>query len=88
MTRTLASEGIEAVSLHPGVCRTKLLEAGFPGSAGDPPERCSRNEVRLATEEKVVSGGYYDRDRIARPSRLGRDPETFRQWLRLLQSLA
>jgi NAD(P)-dependent dehydrogenase (short-subunit alcohol dehydrogenase family) len=86
MTRGFADRGVEAVSLHPGVCATKLLAAGFPGSMGAPPLFGGENEVRLATREVVESGAYYDQSALARPSRLARDPELPRRWCGLLQS--
>ncbi len=86
MTRGFAERGVEAVSLHPGVCATKLLAAGFPGSLGAPPLLGGENEVRLATQETVENGAYYDQAVPARPSRLARDPEIGRRWCQLLQS--
>ena len=86
MTRGFADRGVEAVSLHPGVCATKLLAAGFPGSQGASPLLGGENEARLATVEAVESGGYYDQAVPARPSRLARDPELPHRWCRLLQS--
>ncbi len=87
MTRALAEREFEAVSLHPGVCTTKLLAAGFPpGSQGASHEHCGGNEARLATADRVEPGAYYDQSAIGRSSRLSRDPELVRRWCRMLQS--
>jgi NAD(P)-dependent dehydrogenase (short-subunit alcohol dehydrogenase family) len=87
LAKGLAERGLDAVSLHPGVCRTKLLEAGFPpGSQGIDPEHCGRNEARLATAETVEPGAYYDQSALRRPSRLSQDSELVRRWCRMLQS--
>lgn len=87
LARGLAERGFEAVSLHPGVCATKLLAAGFPpGSQGAPPEHCGRNEVRMATADRVEPGAYYDQGVLRHSSRLSRDPELLRRWCRMLQS--
>lgn len=88
LNRGLAGSGLETVSLHPGVCRTKLLEAGFPpGTQGAPPERCGENEVAMATATRLEPGAYYDQRARARPSRLARDPDLVRRWCRMLHSL-
>ncbi|MEN6342732.1 MAG: SDR family NAD(P)-dependent oxidoreductase [Methanospirillum sp.] len=87
LARAFADHGFEAVSLHPGVCATKLLVAGFPpGTQGAPPEDCGRNEVRLATAETVEPGAYYDQSAPRRSSHLSRDPELLRRWCWMLQS--
>ncbi|HIH04440.1 MAG TPA: SDR family NAD(P)-dependent oxidoreductase [Methanoregulaceae archaeon] len=86
LARGLADRGFEAVSLHPGVCATKLLAAGFPGSRGAPPEHCGRNEARLATIDRVEPGTYYDQTAAGQPSRLARDPELVRRWCGMLHS--
>jgi NAD(P)-dependent dehydrogenase (short-subunit alcohol dehydrogenase family) len=87
MTRTFAERGFEAVSLHPGVCDTKLLAAGFPpGNQGAAHEHCGMSEALLATAEIVEPGASYDQGVLARPSRLSRDPELVRRWCRMLQS--
>jgi NAD(P)-dependent dehydrogenase (short-subunit alcohol dehydrogenase family) len=87
LARGLAERGFEAVSLHPGVCRTKLLEAGFPpGNQGAPPEHCGRNEAGLATSGRVEPGAFYDQGTLRRSSRLSQEPELLRRWCRMLQS--
>lgn len=86
MTRGFAARGLGAVSLHPGVCATKLLEAGFPGNRGKPPEHCGINEVRLATADRVIPGAYYDQAAPGRSSRLSRDDDAVRRWCGMLQS--
>lgn len=86
MTRAFAARGFEAVSLHPGVCATKLLAAGFPDSSGEPPELGGKNEVRLATADTVEPGAYYDQSAPGRSSRLSRDADLVRRWCRTLQS--
>jgi NAD(P)-dependent dehydrogenase (short-subunit alcohol dehydrogenase family) len=87
LAKGLAERGLDAVSLHPGVCATKLLAMGFPpGSQGTDPEHCGRNEARLATAKTVEPGAYYDQSVLARSSRASRDPETVRRWCRMLQS--
>lgn len=87
LAESLAGHGFEAVSLHPGVCRTKLLEAGFPpGSQGAPPEHCGRTEAHLATAAELEAGAYYEQGVLAQPSRISRDPDTVRRWCRTLQT--
>ena len=87
LARALANRGFEAVSLHPGVCDTKLLAKGFPpGSQGAAHEHCGRSEARLVTAETLEPGAYYDQGVLGRPSRLSRDPELVRRWCRMLQS--
>ena len=87
LARGLAEHGFEAVSLHPGVCDTKLLEMGFPpGSQGVSPQYCGKNEARVVIADQVVPGAYYDQTVLGRSSRLSRDPETVRRWCRMLQS--
>ena len=87
LARGLAERGFEAVSLHPGVCATKLLAFGFPpGSQGAPPEHCGRNEARLATTDEVEAGAYYDQGVLRHSSRISRDPGVLRRWCGMLQS--
>jgi NAD(P)-dependent dehydrogenase (short-subunit alcohol dehydrogenase family) len=87
MTRAFAERGFEAVSLHPGVCDTKLLALGFPpGDQGAAHEHCGRSEATLATAETLEPGAYYDQGVPGRSSRLSRDPELVRRWCRVLQS--
>jgi NAD(P)-dependent dehydrogenase (short-subunit alcohol dehydrogenase family) len=86
MTWAMAARGLEAVSLHPGVCATKLLAAGFPGSRGQPAEHGGAHEARLATAETVEPGAYYDQSTRVRASALARDPGVAGRWCRLLQS--
>ncbi len=87
MTRAFAGRGFEAVSLHPGVCDTKLLATGFPpGDQGAAHEHCGRNEATLATAATVEPGAYYDQGVLGRSSRLSRDPELVRRWCEVLRS--
>jgi NAD(P)-dependent dehydrogenase (short-subunit alcohol dehydrogenase family) len=87
LARGLAEHGFEAVSLHPGVCRTKLLEVGFPpGTQGADTAQCGANEVAVATAGDLAPGAYYDQGVLARSSRLSRDPELLRRWCRMLRS--
>lgn len=86
LARGLTGHGFEAVSLHPGVCDTKLLATGFPGDPGAVHEHCGRNEASVVTADRLEPGAYYDQGVLARSSRLSRDPELLRRWCRLLRS--
>ena len=87
LARGFADHGFEAVSLHPGVCDTRLLATGFPpGSQGAASDYCGMNEARLVTSDHLEPGGYYDQTALSRSSKLSRDPELVRRWCRVLQS--
>lgn len=87
LARGLAEHGFEAVSLHPGVCDTKLLATGFPpGDQGAAHEHCGGSEAAVVTADRLEPGAYYDQGVLARSSRLSRDPELLRRWCRALRS--
>ncbi len=63
-------------SLHPGVINTKLLRIGF-SAPGDSVRTGAATPVYLATSPDVagVTGEYFDRCAVARPSRLVEDAQ-------------
>jgi NAD(P)-dependent dehydrogenase (short-subunit alcohol dehydrogenase family) len=60
-------DGVEAVSLHPGVISTDLLHAMF-GAGGDSVERGAQNILSLALRPPGVNGLYFDEDTPAEPN--------------------
>jgi NAD(P)-dependent dehydrogenase (short-subunit alcohol dehydrogenase family) len=57
-------EGVEVVSVHPGVISTDLLHSMF-GAGGDSVDRGARNVVAAARRAPAV---YFDEDEPARPN--------------------
>lgn len=57
----------EAVSLHPGVITTRLLDSLFH-MRGDPPAQAAANIVHVAGTDEHVNGRYYDEQRPAQPN--------------------
>jgi NAD(P)-dependent dehydrogenase (short-subunit alcohol dehydrogenase family) len=67
LARQLAGDGIDVVSVHPGVIDTGLLHAMF-GPGGAPAELAASVLVDLA-ERQLATGAYYDEHRPAIPNR-------------------
>jgi NAD(P)-dependent dehydrogenase (short-subunit alcohol dehydrogenase family) len=57
----------EAVSLHPGIIATRLLDSLFH-IQGDPPAQAAANIVHVASTDEHVNGRYYDEQRPAQPN--------------------
>jgi NAD(P)-dependent dehydrogenase (short-subunit alcohol dehydrogenase family) len=90
LSRRWAGTGVTVNCFHPGFTRTRFgNQAGifwaplmFIGKAfAIPPAWGARTLVHLATSPEVadVSGGYFVRRRLARPSRAAEDDETARR---------
>jgi NAD(P)-dependent dehydrogenase (short-subunit alcohol dehydrogenase family) len=62
----------EAVSLHPGVITTRLLDSLFH-MQGDPPAQAAANIVHVASTDEHVNGRYYDERRPAQPNPIALD---------------
>ena len=84
LARRLAGTGVTANCLHPGFVRTSLGRevTGIPGAAvrvalslRPGPAAGARTSVYLASSAEVadVTGGYFVKSRLARPSALARD---------------
>jgi NAD(P)-dependent dehydrogenase (short-subunit alcohol dehydrogenase family) len=84
LARRLAGTGVTANCLHPGFVRTTLGRevTGIPGAAmrlalrlRPGPATGARTAVYLASAPEVagLTGGYYVKSRLARPSALARD---------------
>jgi NAD(P)-dependent dehydrogenase (short-subunit alcohol dehydrogenase family) len=84
LARRLAGTGVTANCLHPGFVRTALGRevTGIPGAAvrvalslRPGPAAGARTSVYLASSAEVadVTGGYFVKSRLARPSALARD---------------
>jgi NAD(P)-dependent dehydrogenase (short-subunit alcohol dehydrogenase family) len=71
LARRVADAGVDVVSVHPGVVDTNLLHAMF-GPGGAPAGRAATVLADLA-ERELVTGGYYDEDRLAIPNRQALD---------------
>jgi NAD(P)-dependent dehydrogenase (short-subunit alcohol dehydrogenase family) len=71
----LASRGITANALHPGVVSTKLLTAGFGMRGSDTLEDSARTSVKLAIDPALdgVTGEYFAHERRADASPAARD---------------
>ena len=81
------SEGpCEAVSLHPGVITTRLLDSLFQ-MHGDSPAHAAANVVYVASTDEHVNGRYYDEQRPARPNPIALDAPTQQTLLRLSTEL-
>ncbi len=61
LAERLQGTGVTATCMHPGVIRTKLLKAGFPGARGADAERGAHKVVHLACSPELedVTGCYF-----------------------------
>lgn len=68
LARRLNGTGITANCLHPGVIKTKLLQAGFGNFPGGTPKKGARTSVYLAScaEVEGISGQYFEECKAAR----------------------
>ena len=98
LAQRLEETGVTATCLHPGVVRTGFGRQGpafirFFFKAVSlfllTPERGADTAIWLASSPEVdgTSGGYYEKRRIATPSRAARDPESARRLWRLSERL-
>ena len=98
LARRLDGTDVTATCLHPGVVRTGFGRQGpafiraFLKVAGVfllTPERGADTAIWLAASTEVdgTSGGYYEKRRLAEPSRAARDPESARRLWRLSERL-
>ena len=98
LARRLDGTDVTATCLHPGVVRTGFGRQGpafirvFLKVAGVfllTPERGADTAIWLAASTEVdgASGGYYEKRRLAEPSRAARDPESARRLWRLSERL-
>ncbi len=62
LARRLKGTKVTANCLHPGVIKTKLLQAGFSDYPGDTPENGAKTSVYLASSPEVegISGSYFE----------------------------
>jgi NAD(P)-dependent dehydrogenase (short-subunit alcohol dehydrogenase family) len=69
LAEKIATTGITATCLHPGVTDTKMLREGFPGVRGQPPSEGAKTSVFLALSPEVegVTGRYFEESQ--RPGR-------------------
>jgi NAD(P)-dependent dehydrogenase (short-subunit alcohol dehydrogenase family) len=67
LAKQLGAGPCEAVSLHPGVITTRLLDSLFH-MQGDPPAQAAANIVHVASTDEHVNGRYYDEQRPAQPN--------------------
>jgi NAD(P)-dependent dehydrogenase (short-subunit alcohol dehydrogenase family) len=90
LARRLEGTGVTANCLHPGTIGSNFGQSGskafaFLARLGRPllagPRKGARTTLYLATSPEVerVTGEYFVRCRVARPSRAARDPETARR---------
>jgi NAD(P)-dependent dehydrogenase (short-subunit alcohol dehydrogenase family) len=72
LAERLKGLAVMANCLHPGVIKTKLLQAGFGDYPGSPPEKGARTPIYLASSSEVrgVSGEYFVECRPAKSSPL------------------
>jgi retinol dehydrogenase 14 len=79
LTRRLDGTGVTAVSLHPGVIRTKVLHEYFGGGA--PTEQGARNVLTPALDPRYadLTGVYFSDARPKDPDPAGTDPDTARR---------
>jgi NAD(P)-dependent dehydrogenase (short-subunit alcohol dehydrogenase family) len=77
LAERLKGTGVTANCLHPGVIKTKLLQAGFGDHPGDTPEKGAETSVYLAcsSEVKDVTGRYFEKCKPVRSSPLSYDRE-------------
>jgi NAD(P)-dependent dehydrogenase (short-subunit alcohol dehydrogenase family) len=86
LAEQLGAGPCEAVSLHPGVITTRLLDSLFH-TRGDPPAHAAANIVHVASTDEHVNGRYYDEQRPAQPNPAALDPGTQQTLLRLSAEL-
>jgi NAD(P)-dependent dehydrogenase (short-subunit alcohol dehydrogenase family) len=67
LAKQLGAGPCEAVSLHPGVITTRLLDSLFH-MQGDPPAQAAANIVHVASTVEHINGRYYDEQRPAQPN--------------------
>jgi NAD(P)-dependent dehydrogenase (short-subunit alcohol dehydrogenase family) len=67
LAKQLGPGPCEAVSLHPGVITTRLLDSLFHMQC-DPPAQAAANIVHVASTDEHVNGRYYDEQRPAQPN--------------------
>ena len=76
----------EAVSLHPGVITTRLLDSLFR-MQGDPPAQAATNIVHVASTAEHINGRYYDERQPAQPNPMALDTGTQQALLRISSEL-
>jgi NAD(P)-dependent dehydrogenase (short-subunit alcohol dehydrogenase family) len=86
LAEQLGSGPCEAVSLHPGVITTRLLDSLFQ-MRGDPPAQAAANVVQVASTSENVNGRYYDEGRPAKPNPTALDTEIQQALLRISSEL-
>jgi NAD(P)-dependent dehydrogenase (short-subunit alcohol dehydrogenase family) len=75
LAKQLDADSLEAVSLHPGVIATRLLEALF-NAHGDPPDHAAENILYVAGSAENVNGLYFDEKRPVCPNPIALDART------------
>jgi NAD(P)-dependent dehydrogenase (short-subunit alcohol dehydrogenase family) len=86
LAEQLGAGPCEAVSLHPGVITTRLLDSLFQ-MRGDPPAQAAANIVHVASTSENVNGRYYDERRPAKPNPTALDTESQQALLRISSEL-
>jgi NAD(P)-dependent dehydrogenase (short-subunit alcohol dehydrogenase family) len=86
LAEQLGAGPCEAVSLHPGVITTRLLDSLFH-MRGDPPSQAADNIVHVASTTEQVNGRYYDERRPAQPNPTALDTATQQALLRISREL-
>ena len=76
----------EAVSLHPGIITTRLLDSLFH-MQGDPPAQAATNIVHVASTAAHINGRYYDERQPAQPNPIALDPGIQQALLRISSEL-
>lgn len=89
LARRLNGTGITVNSLHPGVIKTKLLQAGFGNFPGGTPEKGARTSVYLAScaEVEGISGQYFEECEVARSSPRSNNQELQEELWRISEQL-
>jgi NAD(P)-dependent dehydrogenase (short-subunit alcohol dehydrogenase family) len=82
LAEQLGTGPCEAVSLHPGVIATRLLDSLFH-MQGEPPAHAAANIVHVASTDEHVNGRYYDERRPAQPNPTALDTGTQQALLRI-----
>jgi len=89
LAERLKGTRVTANCLHPGVIKTKLLQAGFGNHLGDAPEKGAETSVYLAcsSEVKDVTGRYFEKCKPVRSSPLSYDRELRERLWRVSEKL-